>query len=325
MMFMVCESPLHAGTGSDLDFIDSPIQREKHTQFPKIEGSSLKGAMREHFRQFFTEKDNEKDNAKDMVAAFGPFRPNGDPGHGALGFSDARLLLFPVKSMQGVFAWITCPRVLQRFQDDMRRLPGQEDFEIKDLPEVKVGEACIFGTAIAFCPNGKKEKGKIVLEEFDFTTNCDSAKSIKTKIKEDGLNTWLADTIYPNKEDKYWNTNLKENLVILSDTDFADFVEYSTEVITRNRIDPETGVVEEGALFTEEYLPSDSVLYSLVLAQPEFKNGGCSADEILKIFTSKMEKGASTFRLGGNATIGKGVMRAILTTNSTENEESNGK
>ncbi|MBK9462153.1 MAG: hypothetical protein IPN94_22720 [Sphingobacteriales bacterium] len=31
----------------------------------------------------------------------------------------------------------------------------------------------------------------------------------------------------------------------------------STEVITRTKIDNETGTVEDGALFTEEYLPTE--------------------------------------------------------------------
>ncbi len=44
----------------------------------------------------------------------------------------------------------------------------------------------------------------------------------------------------------------------------------STEVITRTKIDNETGTVEDGALFTEEYLPTDSVLYSLVFASDEY-------------------------------------------------------
>ena len=46
-LFFVCETPLHAGSGSDLGIVDLPIQRERHTSFPKIEGSSFKGAVRE--------------------------------------------------------------------------------------------------------------------------------------------------------------------------------------------------------------------------------------------------------------------------------------
>ncbi len=49
IMSLICETPLHAGSGSDLGFVDLPIQRERHTEFPKIEASSLKGAIREVF------------------------------------------------------------------------------------------------------------------------------------------------------------------------------------------------------------------------------------------------------------------------------------
>ena len=48
-LFLICETPLHVGSGSDLGIVDLPIQRERHTNFPKIEASSLKGALREAF------------------------------------------------------------------------------------------------------------------------------------------------------------------------------------------------------------------------------------------------------------------------------------
>lgn len=39
-------SSVHPGSGSEVGLVDLPIQREKHTGFPKIESSSLKGAIR---------------------------------------------------------------------------------------------------------------------------------------------------------------------------------------------------------------------------------------------------------------------------------------
>ncbi len=42
---------VHAGSGSEIGLVDLPIQREKHTGFPKIESSSLKGALRYHMTQ----------------------------------------------------------------------------------------------------------------------------------------------------------------------------------------------------------------------------------------------------------------------------------
>ena len=109
-LFLIVETPLHAGSGSDLGIVDLPIQREKHTDYPKIEASGLKGSIREIF-------DTQAKTKEQTGIVFGP--EQGDLHAGALGFTDARLLLFPVKSVSGVFAWVTCPAVLERFNHDL--------------------------------------------------------------------------------------------------------------------------------------------------------------------------------------------------------------
>ena len=93
-LFLVCETPLHAGSGDSLGIVDMPIQRERHTGFPKIEASSLKGALRMAFENNFLKTHPKRDNP-DIIAAFGP--EAGDAHAAALAFTDARLLLFPVK------------------------------------------------------------------------------------------------------------------------------------------------------------------------------------------------------------------------------------
>ncbi len=50
-LYLICETPLHAGSGSDLGIVDMPIQRERHTGFPKVESSGLKGCLREAFER----------------------------------------------------------------------------------------------------------------------------------------------------------------------------------------------------------------------------------------------------------------------------------
>ena len=126
------ETPLHAGSGSDLGVVDLPIQREKPTGFPKIESSGLKGCIRDAFETarrtttVGTQTIQTSDKAT-IDRAFGP--ETGGDHAGALGFSDARLLLFPVKSMKGVFAWITCPQVLERLRTDLG-LAGVEGISI---------------------------------------------------------------------------------------------------------------------------------------------------------------------------------------------------
>ena len=49
VLFIYTLTPLHVGVGSTPEVVDLPIQREKHTGFPVIFGSSLKGAIRSNF------------------------------------------------------------------------------------------------------------------------------------------------------------------------------------------------------------------------------------------------------------------------------------
>lgn len=302
--FMVVETPLHAGSGTELGVVDMPIQRERHTSFPKIEASGLKGCIREAFENETGEitvgsKKVDSTNREDTVSlAFGPEK--GDEHAGALGFTDARLLLFPVKSMKGVFAWITCPKVLERFRNNLE-LAGIKD--IHDIPKEK--------TAPKDCQLFIKDN-KIVLEEYTFEVNKDNnGEGTCSKFAE-----WLSKTVIPSgNEYNYWQEKIKNDVVVLQDDDFRDFVNLSTEVITRTKIDNETGTVQSGALFTEEYLPSETILYSLALATPIFNNKKGVFQKtndkneeylVIEYFTKGLPE---VIQIGGNATIGKGIVR----------------
>jgi CRISPR-associated protein Cmr4 len=63
---------------------------------------------------------------------------------------------------------------------------------------------------------------------------------------------------------------IKENLIIIPDDYFKDFVKYNTEIITRIKIDNTKGTVAEHQMFTEELLPAETVMYSLVMASKIF-------------------------------------------------------
>lgn len=304
LFFMICESPLHAGSGSDLDFIENPIQRERHTGYPKLEASSLKGALRERFSQELGR------NSPGIKVGFGPDDPKpGNERQGSLGFTDGRLLLFPVKSMKGVFAWVSCYAVLERFKQDMRRTAGNQKFDIQPFLPISDGEAIVFSEDLVV----KNENGEeqIVLEEYAFAARQDAA----IKVDDQLLQSWLANQLFPAEQFEFWNAEIKNKLVIVSDNDFADFVELTTEVITRNKINPQTGTVAAGHLFSEEYLPSDSVLYALAMSHAEFheKGEGKSAEETMRFFTENLVGPIrQSFQAGGNATIGKGLIRTVL-------------
>ncbi len=328
-------SPLHAGSGSDLGIVDLPIQRERHTSFPRIEGASLKGAMREKFSELlkgtcnkdcecayqekyqddesykrliakFTKlKDNSKEYCRAIQLTFGPESDNGEDGAGALGFADARILFFPVKSVKGVFAWITCPKVLKQFETDMK-LCEDINFTLDDeFKTISDGNCIISNCSEIKLDNKVDGKDKIILEEYAFDA-----------VEKDKVNN-----IFNNVENiPYFDWDqLKKKLVILSDDDFKDFVNLSTEVATRIRIDPETGTVARGALFTEEYLPAETVLYSMALAHDVFRKDKSNLpidgyQDVLKFFEKGLlnDKKEAYMQIGGNTTIGKGIIRITI-------------
>ncbi len=282
-LFLICETPLHAGSGGGVG-TELPIQREVHTHFPKIEASSMKGALRESFES------QKGYNDDDIIAAFGPLE-DGSEHAGALGFTDARLLLFPVKSRKGVFAWITCPRVLSRFVEDLNIcLDVNQNAAIKALAD----------KTSTVPENTISDLGSLATGEMVFLDEyCFSVKQVIATLEfAKALGALL------NKSE------IEERLVVLPNDWFTDFVTNSTEIQTRIRIDDSTGTVKDGQLFTEEHLPAESILYSLTLANPDFKGLGKNEAQIFKIFTDGLKP---VVQIGGNATLGKGLVRTIKT------------
>jgi len=299
-LFFMCETSLHAGSGNDLGIVDLPIQRERHTSFPKIEGSGIKGSIREIFGEMKEIRvadrtiSDEKDIKKTLSLVFGP--ENGDKHAGALGFTDARLLLFPVKSMKGVFAWVTCPRVLERLKKDLSFCEKALEFGIPPKSSTP-GKSSLF-----------LKDNKAVLEEYSFYIENKDNESCTA------LAQWLSRFVVPSGEThRYWRDKMARDIMVLPDDDFKDFVNLSTEVITRTKISNETGTVAKGQLFTEEYLPPETVLYTLILTTPLFSDEkgvfhkeNCREETLVMDFLTDNLPGV--VQIGGNATIGKGLI-----------------
>ncbi|MGK9475773.1 type III-B CRISPR module RAMP protein Cmr4 [Melioribacter sp. OK-6-Me] len=292
-------TPLHVGSGSELGIIDLPIQREKHTDFPKVEASSLKGSLREAFEKKlgydnldvhlvfgYDEDSDRKGEVKNQLNQSNPDGRNTEFA-GAVAFSDARILLFPVKSAKNIFAYVTCPNVLEKFNKE-RILLGYPSLELNLLENIKkYPDFCIAGS------NSLLVNKKVHLDEYSFTAEINEQFA-----KE------LAEVINIPE--------VSDHLVIVSNEIFKNFTLFSTEVITRTKINNETGTVEEGALFNEEYLPAETIMYSMVFASSifnEIKNNFTDDKSVLDFIT---ENFPPYFQLGGNATLGKGIVESKL-------------
>lgn len=292
VLFLYTETPLHTGSGSSLSVVDLPIQRERHTNYPMVQASGLKGSLRSYAEE--AAKNDASKKAK-ITLVFGPEK-EGSEHAGAISFTDARLLLFPVRSLRGIFAWVTCPSVLQRFVRD-RAIAG-ESWDL-NIPNVGENEALVTNSSQIVIDN------KVVLEEFSFTT---------TESKEaDAVAKWLSENaIAKSNEYQFWRDKITKNLVILPDNAFRDFTEFSTEVIARTKIDNTTKTVATGALWYEEHLPSDTLLYSLVLASDPLGakvDDLSSAEHVLKFLTDLQ---IDRFQMGGDETVGRGIIKLQL-------------
>ena len=278
------ETPVHMGTGQSVSYVDLPIQRERHTSFPVLWSSGIKGVIRDLASRKWPDKEK-------VELIFGP-ESEGSEFASCISITDAKILLYPVRSLRGVFAWITCPLVLRRLKDDIISVGLNNDLNISEFLNVTDGEALVFGNDLIV-----KDKDEVVLEEFVF----------KAEKKELGGLEEFLNSLLPNNE---LTSKLKEHLVIVSDNVFKDFVNYAVEVRTRIRIDQAKGTVKDGALFSEELIPSESIFYSLVFVGEPFKKDGKlnSADDVFKEVKSLFE-GNVLIQLGGDETTGKGYMR----------------
>lgn len=298
------QTAVHVGSGSEIGVVNLPIQREKHTTFPKMEASGIKGSLRGEVGEWKEEETFQGityKKAKDLV--FGAESDGTSDQAGAIAITDAKCLFFPVKSAKGVFAWVTCPFVLERFIRDLKLANSEGKFtegltKDKELPEAGTvsSESALY-----------IENGQILLEE--------NVYKVKKSDKVNKLIEFIK-TLLPESE--ILNTMLSTNTAVLENDDFTHIVNLCTEVSTRIKIDNETGTVVKGSIFQEELLPAETILYSLFMTSKLFisekrtetiesieKNGGSEESFALDFLKDTLP---SVIQVGGDTTLGKGLM-----------------
>jgi len=319
LMWLYAEHPVHAGTGSGVGAIDLPIQRERVSNWPIIQPSGLKGALRELFdKKAKQAQSKDPDFEKKIAAVFGPETKADDLHSGAVSFTEARLLLFPVRSLRGTFAYVTCPLALERLGRDLETIKACGGTDLGTINNHKLpainhtdeGKVLVAANAqnhpdslLVITTTGQNPQAQVVLEEFTYTAQA--------KAEVGNLAQWLkkAAGSLPWLD----QANLAKRLAVVTDNVFKDFVEMATEVITRNKIDDATGTVAEGALWTEEHLPRETVLYAPVFAAPSFQAKNqvlANAQDVLKFLT---DNGGGYLWVGGNTTVGRGLVKVAFT------------
>lgn len=283
--FIHALTPLHVGAGQGTGFIDLPIMREKTTGWPLVPGSSVKGVWLDYAKR--------QDIEESMIeVAFGKAEGKPEDDHaGSFAITDARILLLPVRSFYGTFAYVTSPLVLTRLIHDMKSAGVERPAEV---PEIE-SENNILITRDSVL-KGENADGFVFLEDLDF-------KGI------DGHNTvekwanYFGNILFEESQSKM----LKRRFGVIPDSAFDYFSQHGTEVNARIRIQGETKIVAKNALWNEEYLPAETVLAGIVWCDQVYGldlNPGTLLDHFFKE--------ALVCQMGGKFTIGKGRVRCLF-------------
>lgn len=282
-------SALHVGTGQGVGVVDLPIARAKATNLPIVAGSALKGVLRDEAENQF----NLADVKRDIKTLFGPMN-NDEVSHaGALAFGDAQLLLLPIRSFAGTVAYATCPYILRQYQRDA----GLNNFKIPTLDSKQAG--VVEGSSLFV---GRTQE--IALEDLDIQADYNNV-----------IEAWadqITEQLYPETVVQFeqWREAVKKRFVILPDNIFSFLADTATEVRTRIRIDRDTRIVKDGALWTEENLPAETVLWGVIgVSASRNKENKQSAEQLAALLPLNKEL---TLQIGGKHTVGRGLCRMLF-------------
>ena len=278
-------SPLHAGTGQSADIIDLPIARMRSTGIPFVPGSSLKGVLRDACRTRASKALSENE----LLAVFGPPSADADKHAGALAVGDARLLLLPVRSFHGTFAYVTSPLLLELARRDLEDAPA--------VPVVKGPLAAVVSLEASRLVHGVDKT--IFLQDVDLPA------------REMGeVGKWASFLARHVAIDPGNPESFTGRFTVVDDETMTLLWETGTQLDTRVRIDDESKTVARGALWIEESLPPETVLVGRLVADRS-RSPGSNLDS--EAVASAVLPGGEVLHLqvGGKATIGRGVCRVV--------------
>lgn len=272
-------TPLHVGSGRGTSpYVDVPIQRDEYG-FPTIWASSIKGSIKSWTKGVFKSEETWKD-------LFGP-EPHEALAHtqsSGLAILDARLFMIPVRVLSGIWAYATSPHLL-RMANEYLSMIG---FKL-NLNNIDSGKISAIVSKEELVMNNKIMVNEAELEAIHkpdllASLNLDKLLGVTSEIyklvKEHGL------IVLPDIND-----------VSLSIINRSIVIQY------RIRLDRLTKTVEKGALWSEEYVPSNTLFVSSMLVK---RIGSSEVDSLIGILSRRLSTG---IYIGGRETIGKGLIK----------------
>lgn len=303
LLFIHALTPLHAGTGQGVGVIDLPIAREKATGLPYLPGSSVKGTLRDHCPE------------PDRVKVFGPETDNADAHASSAQFTDQRLLLLPVRSLKGTFAWVTSPYILRRLQRDAIASNATGlNLPTNAIPQPALsnnGVACAASQPAELKTEIGNNQQAVVLEDLDLQP--DNAKTADAA----AWAGWISDRIFPAPPNgqSEWKQELLKRFCIVPDEVMSFLLNTATEVTARISLDDDIKTVKTGGLWYEEALPAETILYGLATATV-IKQNNAILSSSTNTFSVIGQLAGNMMQFGGKATTGRGLCRLAIFPNA---------
>ena len=294
-------TPLHPGVGRGGETADLPVQRDE-LDFPVAYSSSIKGALKSAVDRQLS------------VFLFGPEVVEEEKFSAPVAVLDAYLLAIPVRSLVGVYGYATSPVLLKRCKDyidlvsSLSQAKGGKFQGIREavgkLSGVSVGKGKVYVAREGLFSAQLRGKVVVVNEELWLGENYDGevASSLGKLAESLGLE--------------------RERLMLLSDEDMGRAVEKSLVRVTRVRLKRETKTVERGGLWTEEYVPRETVFYTVLLySEPRVPDGlkaglkqafgseEPKAEHVKGKLTGELGRKGNYLVIGGHETIGRGIVK----------------
>lgn len=295
IVIMYAVTPCHAGSGSALGVVDLPIQRERHTNWPVIQATGVKGAFRSNFEKFKGVK--QIDVTTESIFGTSDGGSSNGGWQGACSMSDAKILAYPMRSNVSPFVWITCPAVLKRFVRDLEA--AGKDLKIDSTVfTVEERKAVSLGS--------ETMSGSVLVEDFEV--------EVQSKTEFDKIATEFT------KIEEYFK--VAERLLLVSDKAFNYGVTDCTQIMAQISIDQTTGTTTDGSLRYQEELPSDTIMYSVIYWEKS-KNGK-SEINAEKVMESVKKVADTHIQIAGDETCGRGIFKLDWYNPEERKGESNG-
>jgi len=293
-------TPLHVGSGSSVEVVDLPIARERVTGFPVIPATALKGVLLQRARELWHKepKENEDlpeeakilfgdaDGDAEIVEAAGEKKQVSNAG--CLQIMEGKLLCFPVRSLAGCFAWLSCPTTLQRLGRDIGR----------SIPVPRVSKEKVLAGEDLWIHAEKGSKRFVVLEEYALEEESSQAS---------GEFATVAQELQSLCQDSLWRSFFQKRLALVHDEEFQHFVSSSTEIVARIRLDPWTRTNKN--LFYQENVPCETLFYSVLTLLPPRRSSALGTPQKLLDELLPSDR-PILLQIGGDETTGHGMCEA---------------